>query len=61
MLYYDKELYTEAVKKIDHLCLEALDDCVSFANANDYDKQWVFEKFQERFSFNKKVFERGGM
>ena len=54
MLYYDQELYTEAIKRIDNLCLEALDDCVYFANANDYDKEWVFEKFQERFRLNKR-------
>lgn len=43
MLYYDKELYREAINKIDHFCLDILDDLSDFSVKNDYDKEWVFE------------------
>lgn len=61
MLYYDQELYKEAIKRIDNLCSEALDNCVDFANANDYDQQYVFEKFQESFSLKIQNYLKRGM
>ena len=49
MLYYDKELYREAINNIDQFCLYILDDLSDFAVKNDYDKEWVIERFQEQF------------
>ena len=59
MLYYDKELYREAINKIDHFCLDILDDLSDFATKNDYDKEWVFDKFIERLLEFKSAYTRG--
>ena len=59
MLYYDKELYREAINKIDHFCIDILYDLSDFANKNDYDKDWVFDRFKERLLQFKSNYIRG--
>lgn len=58
-MHYDQDLYDCAIRDIDRLCSDVLDDCVSFASRNDYDVEWVFDRFQERFSNVKSAYIRG--
>ena len=59
MLYYDEELYTEAINQLDHFCLDTLADLSDFALKNNYNKEWVFDKFKERLSKFKSAYIRG--
>ena len=61
MLYYDKELYREAINHIDNFCLNILDDLSDFAVKNDYDKEWVFDRFKERLLQFKSDYIRGDL
>lgn len=57
-MYYDLDLYNCAIRDIDRLCLDVLDDCVSFAISRDYGVEWVLDRFQERFSKAKSAYIR---
>lgn len=61
MLYYDEELYTDAINQLDHFCINALDELSDFAIKNDYDREWVFDKFKERLSKFKSAYMSGDM
>lgn len=59
MLYYDEELYREAINQLDNFCLNALADLSDFALRNNYSREWVFDKFKERLSKFKLAYIRG--
>lgn len=50
----EKELYDTALKEVTELAVDVIEQCFDFANRNDYDKEWVLERFQEQFSRAKK-------
>lgn len=52
----EKELYDTALKEVTELAVDVIEQCFDFANRNDYDKEWVLERFQEQFSRAKKDF-----
>ena len=52
----EKELYDTALKEVTKLAVDVIEQCFDFANRNDYDKEWVLERFQEQFSRAKKDF-----
>ena len=61
MLCHDEELYRESINQLDNFCLNILDDLSDFAIKNDYDREWVFDKFQERLFKFKSAYIRGDM
>ena len=61
MLYYDEELYKEAMNQLEHFCIDTLDNLSDFAIRNDYNREWVFDKFKERLSKFKTAYIRGDM
>lgn len=61
MLYYDEELYREAINQLDNFCLNILDDLSDFAIKNYYDREWVFDKFKERLFEFKSAYIRGDL
>ena len=61
MLYYDEELYREAINQLDNFCLDILADLSDFAIKNNYDKEWVFDKFKERLFKFKSAYIRGDL
>ncbi|WP_170220312.1 hypothetical protein [Paenibacillus anaericanus] len=48
-------LYKEAMKRIDDLVEEVLNNCNEVANENHYEREWVLEKFRERFNKAKRM------
>jgi hypothetical protein len=50
----DDLLYKKAVKQMRQLAEDVLADVEMFADDNNYDKEWVLERFQEEFSKAKK-------
>ena len=52
----EKELYDTALKEVTELVVDVIEQCLDFANRNDYDKEWVLERFQEQFSLAKRDF-----
>ena len=52
----EKEFYDTALKEVTELAIDVIEQCFDFANRNDYDKEWVLDKFQEQFSRAKKDF-----
>ena len=52
----EKELYDTALKEVTELVVDTIEQCFDFANRNDYDKEWVLDRFQEQFSRAKKDF-----
>lgn len=52
----ERELYDTALKEVTELVVDVIEQCSDFANRNDYDKEWVLERFQEQFSLAKRDF-----
>ena len=52
----EKELYDTALKEVEELAVDVIEQCSDFADRNDYEKEWVIERFQERFSIAKRNF-----
>lgn len=52
------DLYSIAVKQMKEFSTNIIDDCIDFANDNDYEIEWVLDKFQEEFSKTKLDFLR---
>lgn len=52
----EKELYDTALKEVTELAVDVIEQCFDFANRNDYEKEWVLDRFQEQFSRAKKDF-----
>ena len=52
----EKEFYDTALKEVTELAVDVIEQCFDFANRNDYDKEWVLDRFQEQFSRAKKDF-----
>ena len=52
----EKELYDTAIKEVTELAVDVIEQCFDFANRNDYEKEWVLDRFQEQFSRAKKDF-----
>lgn len=46
----EEEFYKKAMKEMDDLANNVMEQCIDFANNNDYDKEWVLDRFQERFT-----------
>lgn len=42
-------LYKLAMKEMNNLAEDVLDECIEFADSHDYDKEWVIGRFQEQF------------
>lgn len=42
-------LYKLAMKEMNNLAEDVLNECIEFADNHDYDKEWVIERFQEQF------------
>lgn len=61
MLCHDEELYRESINQLDNFCLNILDDLSDFAIKNDYDREWVFDKFKERLFKFKPAYIRGDL
>lgn len=43
-------LYNEAMKRIDELVKEVMYICEEVAEQNNYDKEWVLDRFREKFN-----------
>lgn len=52
----EKEFYDTVLKEVTELAVDVIEQCFDFANRNDYDKEWVLDRFQEQFSRAKKDF-----
>lgn len=50
----EQELYNIALKEVTELAIDVLEQCCDFANKNNYDRNWVIERFQEQFQRAKK-------
>ena len=46
----ENEFYDTALKEVTELAVDVIEQCFDFANRNDYDKEWVLDRFQEQFS-----------
>lgn len=46
----EDELYKKAMSEMDALVNDTIEQCVDFANSNNYEKEWVLDRFQEQFS-----------
>lgn len=44
------ELYKKAMSEMNDLANDVIEQCVDFADSNDYEKEWVLDRFQEQFS-----------
>ena len=50
------ELYDIALKEVTELAVDVIEQCSYFAETNNYEKEWVLDRFQEQFSIAKKDF-----
>lgn len=46
----ENELYKKAMSEMNALANDIIEQCVDFADSNDYEKEWVLDRFQEQFS-----------
>lgn len=54
----ETEIYDKALKEVTELAVDVIEQCADFADRNDYDKEWVIDRFQEQFSIAKRDFLR---
>lgn len=54
MDYTQEKIYQEAMQRIDDLVEEVVNICDEVAEKNNYEKEWVFHRFQEKFSKRKR-------
>ena len=52
----EQDLYDTALKEVTELAVDVIEQCVNFATRNDYEKEWVIDRFQEQFSIAKRDF-----
>ena len=52
----EDELYKTAMLQMIELSCDVIDQCIEFANHNDYNTEWVLDMFQEQFSSVKQEF-----
>lgn len=52
----EKEFYDTALKEVTELAVDVIEQCCDFADRNDYEKEWVIDRFQEQFSRAKRDF-----
>lgn len=52
----NSNLGDQALKEVTELAVDVIEQCVEFATRNDYEKEWVIERFQEQFSIAKRDF-----
>lgn len=52
----DFNLYDQALKEVTELAVDVIEQCIEFANRNNYEKEWVIDRFQEQFSIAKRDF-----
>lgn len=45
----EDELYEKAMSEMNSLAYDVIEQCVDFADSNDYEKEWVLDRFQEQF------------
>ena len=50
------ELYDIALKEVTELAVDVIEQCFYFAEKNNYENEWVLDRFQEQFSRAKKDF-----
>lgn len=50
----EKELYEKALKDVTELVADVIEQCADFATENNYDTEWVIDRFQEQFSIAKR-------
>lgn len=46
----EDKFYKKAMKEMDDLANDIMEQCIDFASNNDYDQEWVLDRFQEQFS-----------
>lgn len=46
----EDKLFQKAMDETKELAANVIDECIEFANDNDYETEWVLERFQEQFS-----------
>lgn len=46
----EEKLYKKAMERIDELVAEVLQSCNDVADENHYEKEWVLDRFRERFN-----------
>ena len=49
-----EDIYQDALTKVAELCSGVIEECIDFANKNDYDEEWVLDRFQEQLSVAKR-------
>ena len=52
----EDELYKTVMLQMRELSCDVIDQCIEFANHNDYDAEWVLDRFQEQFFSVKQEF-----
>lgn len=52
----EDELYKTAMLQMRELSCDVIDQCIEFANHNDYNTEWVLDRFQEQFFSVKQEF-----
>lgn len=50
----EAEIYDKALKEVTELAVDVIEQCIAFADANCYEKEWVIDRFQEQFSIAKR-------
>lgn len=50
------KLFDIALKEVTELAVDVMEQCVYFAEKNNYEKEWVLDRFQEQFSIAKSKF-----
>ncbi|WPQ60002.1 hypothetical protein [Paenibacillus polymyxa] len=51
----ESRLYEQAMERIDELVEEVFQICDDVADKNDYERDWVLDRFRERFNKARRI------
>ncbi|WP_179123884.1 hypothetical protein [Paraliobacillus ryukyuensis] len=51
----ESNLYDEAIERIDELVQDVIQTCDEVADKNHYEKEWVLDRFRDRFNKAKRI------
>jgi len=51
----EQDLYDQAMQRVDELVEEVIETCCDVADENHYERDWILDRFREKFNKAKRL------